>query len=1661
MKKLIFFFVLFLSSAPSYAQMWNGTDTLYGNEWIHFDQSYYRILIAEDGVYRITYESLVDQGIPANTIEGHQFQLFHNGQEVPLYRSEQSLQSAGDYLEFCGKQNRSEMDTFLFKNPDDLLNPFYSMYTDSSAYFLTWSTTTEGLSFTPTNNELLNLPPKEEWFWYNKVVEFHSHPIHKTNFDGVAESIYDTGEGYAKNYSNNINVSIQAPFVANIDESSTLSIRLVSSHGLTHELEIDRNGSTIITESWSGTQLKEYTHQIASNELNETEELNIRGGTASNDRYALAVAQIRYPRIFDFDGASYFPFELSSSTTDQYIEIDHFNTSGGTPILYDLTNNLRLEAVIDNALLKFKLAPSSDTRALVLVAPNQITSVNTLESISFTNFEALSSDYIILSHPKLFAGNHPVQAYAEYRASTAGGGFDPMVVDVEQLYLQFGYGINRHPQSIRNFAQYIRKNWASPPRYFFIIGKGREYTQVRSNSQLSSDATASFAVPTFGRPGADNLLLATHDNSTPSFALGRLAATSLSDVQLYLEKVKGYEQLQQSTAEADRAWRKEIIHLGGGGNPSEQASIRTRLANMEEVIENNAFGGNVFTFTKTSSDPIQQSSSSLLTEKINNGTNIITFFGHAGTGSFDVSIDDPSTYQNKDKYPFVFSLGCLSGQMHSNVISIGERFVFQEDKGAIGFIATTGFGYITSLSNMHTSFYQLLGSDYYTSGIGEIMKATLEISAALQGIPNTTLNQQYSLDGDPAIQFHYFDGPDYTIDYESIQFSPKAVNARTDSFAFEFTIQNLGKASEDSLEVHIYHQFPDGSEYLLRTLNIEAPKYESTITTYLPVFGERSIGFNKYFVQLDPNNKIEEIPNIQAEQNNELFNPNGERGAEIYIFSNAVSPIYPNNYAIINSATPTLKASTADVFADEQVYIIEIDSTQNFNSPLKQRKEIYQKGGILEWEVPNMLLPSTTYYWRVSTDSTSTNGYQWANSSFIYIPQESEGWNQSHFFQFQENAFDDMELDESTRGKKYLDDVKSIRIRNGVYPNTWPEIAFGNSPFIYIPWDNPVKGGISVSVLDPVSIDYWTNNYPGDYESHLATPWAVDWGAFTYRTQDEDWRERAIKFLRDSIPAGHYVLVYSIQHTTEDYQAEEWAADSIYLGTNLFQVFEEQGANLIRNAATEGAKPWAFFYRKDDPSFPVYEEMVETNQELNHSLDIAGLWDNGSETTINIGPAKNWDKLQWAMNPVEASDDFQLNLWGVREDSTSSILAENIINLDTTLQWVNAEEFPFLRLQLLSSDEENRTAPQLDYWRIFYEGIPEIAINPNAHFLFQKDTVLRGEMLKMELALENLSNYNMDSVRIAYQVSDAFNNNSTFTYHLPVLPSKDTIIHRWNLDTKSLSGDQQITINLNPNQERPELFSFNNVGIKDFYIQEDEKNPILNVSFDGRYIINGDIISPHPLISISLKDENPFLQLVDTSSIRVFIKFPNELDALPVSYDQGNITFYPALSGTNNTARIEYQAEFLEDGTYEMIVQAQDASGNQSGRYDYKVSFEVIRENRISNVLNYPNPFSTATQFVYTLTGTEAPDDFVIQIMTVSGRVVRELTQLELGPLQIGTHRTSGTWDGTDQYGSRLANGVYLYRVLIQDNNGEAYEKYDNGTDRFFKNDLGKLVILR
>ena len=81
--------------------------------------------------------------------------------------------------------------------------------------------------------------------------------------------------------------------------------------------------------------------------------------------------------------------------------------------------------------------------------------------------------------------------------------------------------------------------------------------------------------------------------------------------------------------------------------------------------------------------------------------------------------------------------------------------------------------------------------------------------------------------------------------------------------------------------------------------------------------------------------------------------------------------------------------------------------------------------------------------------------------------------------------------------------------------------------------------------------------------------------------------------------------------------------------------------------------------------------------------------------------------------------------------------------------------------------------------------------------------------------------------------------------------------------------------------------------------------------------------------------------------------------------------------------------------------------------------------------------------------------------MTVSGRVVREITQAELGAIRIGNNVSDFTWDGTDEYGDKLANGVYLYKVTVKINGEDIKHRETQGDAVFFNKGFGKIYLMR
>ena len=62
--------------------------------------------------------------------------------------------------------------------------------------------------------------------------------------------------------------------------------------------------------------------------------------------------------------------------------------------------------------------------------------------------------------------------------------------------------------------------------------------------------------------------------------------------------------------------------------------------------------------------------------------------------------------------------------------------------------------------------------------------------------------------------------------------------------------------------------------------------------------------------------------------------------------------------------------------------------------------------------------------------------------------------------------------------------------------------------------------------------------------------------------------------------------------------------------------------------------------------------------------------------------------------------------------------------------------------------------------------------------------------------------------------------------------------------------------------------------------------------------------------------------------------------------------------------------------------------------------------------------------------------------------------------MHIGNNISELVWDGTDQFGDRLANGTYLYRVIAE-LNGKSLDLYNTGnSDQFFHNGYGKLYLM-
>ncbi len=138
--------------------------------------------------------------------------------------------------------------------------------------------------------------------------------------------------------------------------------------------------------------------------------------------------------------------------------------------------------------------------------------------------------------------------------------------------------------------------------------------------------------------------------------------------------------------------------------------------------------------------------------------------------------------------------------------------------------------------------------------------------------------------------------------------------------------------------------------------------------------------------------------------------------------------------------------------------------------------------------------------------------------------------------------------------------------------------------------------------------------------------------------------------------------------------------------------------------------------------------------------------------------------------------------------------------------------------------------------------------------------------------------------------------------------------------------------------------------------------------------------------------------------------------------------FYVAEKDSYQAGEVHYYFSNLEAGKYSLTITASDVYNNTSEK---QVTFEVgdPAKAAISNLLNYPNPFTSGTSFYFDGTRPGQAAEVMIQIYTPDGLLVRTLHFSEPTPgLRLGPFY----WDGRDDAGREIGRGVYFYRVRLR-----------------------------
>ncbi|QNR25083.1 type IX secretion system sortase PorU [Croceimicrobium hydrocarbonivorans] len=216
----------------------------------------------------------------------------------------------------------------------------------------------------------------------------------------------------------------------------------------------------------------------------------------------------------------------------------------------------------------------------------------------------------------------------------------------------------------------------------------------------------------------------------------------------------------------------------------------------------------------------------------------------------------------------------------------------------------------------------------------------------------------------------------------------------------------------------------------------------------------------------------------------------------------------------------------------------------------------------------------------------------------------------------------------------------------------------------------------------------------------------------------------------------------------------------------------------------------------------------------------------------------------------------------------------------------------------------------------------------------------------------------------------------------------------------------------------------------------DEEGPEIQLFMNDASFVRGGITGSDPYIYAELRDSSG-INTVGNGIGQDLRAVLNKASDQPYILNE----YYEADLNSYKSGSLRYQLFDLEPGSYQLDLRAFDIYNNPSEATTEFVVAESA-DLALERVLNYPNPFTTYTEFQFEHNRANQPLEVQVQIFTVSGKLVKTINQ---EVLSAGNRVTGISWNGLDDYGDKIGKGVYVYRVKVRslsdNSSADVYEK--------------------